>query len=532
MLTVKRRVCALALLGSALACGEGIDERQDGVIRGIVIDRITRAPLANVSVQTNPVTEVVNTGVDGRFELRRNVRVLRLYFVTAQIDEYSPATLDFTPRADREEELVFELEAIRVCTPGGRRCVPQDPQIFETCNPRGNGYDRTSCSAEESCFASAPGCTPTFGLDVVSDGGVVISNPSGVSCKPTCTARFAMGSQVALVAQPFAGGQFLGWSGDCASFGTSPNCTLDVSRDLSVTAEFLQLTFPVRLTLSGDGGGEVTFSGQRDGVTIEETCQDDCVRRFDRETRVTLTAAVDAGSEIVRWTGPCSGAGPTCSFDLDDPNGETVGLEVRRIRHRLTANRTGSGAGRILSTPDGINCGSTCTFEFLEGSEVVLDANPQGESTFAGWTGDCTGLGDCVVTMDRDRSVGAIFEGESFLLEVTKAGTGDGVVTSDPSGIDCGAKCSDPFAAEEQVELTALPDPGHVFTGWSGDCSGADPTCQFSMDGPRAVTATFDVANLGLDVSVIGDGSVTSDPAGIDCPSTCSSILPLRPRSS
>jgi hypothetical protein len=67
--------------------------------------------------------------------------------------------------------------------------------------------------------ASLGGCTTTFNLTVTntgSGGGTVTSNPSGISCTPTCTASYAAGTIVTLTPQPDATSVFGGWSGDCA----------------------------------------------------------------------------------------------------------------------------------------------------------------------------------------------------------------------------------------------------------------------------------------------------------------------------
>ena len=41
------------------------------------------------------------------------------------------------------------------------------------------------------------------------------------------------------------------------------------------------------------------------------------------------------------------------------------------------------------------------------------------------------------------------------------------------------------------VQLTASPEPGWVFSGWSGDASGVETTLTLLMDGDKTVTATF-----------------------------------------
>jgi YD repeat-containing protein len=76
-------------------------------------------------------------------------------------------------------------------------------------------------------------------------------------------------------------------------------------------------------------------------------------------------------------------------------------------------------------------------------------------------------------------------------LTVQKAGDGTGTVTSSPAGIDCGADCTQDYDQNTQVTLTANPDTGSTFAGWSGDgCSGTD-TCTVTMDTDTTVTATF-----------------------------------------
>jgi prepilin-type N-terminal cleavage/methylation domain-containing protein len=118
---------------------------------------------------------------------------------------------------------------------------------------------------------------------------------------------------------------------------------------------------------------------------------------------------------------------------------------------------------------------------------------------------------------------------DSFPLEVVRAGSGGGVVSSaGAGGIDCGATCQADFASETQVTLTATPNAVSGFVRWGGDCAGTDPSCVISsMDSPKNVVAVFDVQSApgesGLGVLFAGDGSgrVTSAPAGIDCASSC-----------
>ncbi|MES2946425.1 MAG: hypothetical protein V4772_26455 [Pseudomonadota bacterium] len=107
-------------------------------------------------------------------------------------------------------------------------------------------------------------------------------------------------------------------------------------------------------------------------------------------------------------------------------------------------------------------------------------------------------------------------------LSVSVAGNGS--VSSQPAGISCGTSCTADFAADRSITLTASPATGQVFKSWGGDCAGATPTCTLTMQTGRTVTASFNAlapAAFTLGVSVTGSGSLRSQPAGIDCGSSC-----------
>ena len=143
-------------------------------------------------------------------------------------------------------------------------------------------------------------------------------------------------------------------------------------------------------------------------------------------------------------------------------------------------------------------------------------------------------INGCGTTIDTDQrsifrpqmsrcDIGA-YESEAYQLTVTKSGTGGGLVTSTPAGIDCGDTCSVTFHEGTVVTLIASADIGSAFFGWSGaGCSGTDD-CVVTMDAAKSVTATFtlDTHELTVSRAGTGSGSVSSTPAGIDCGADCS----------
>jgi hypothetical protein len=75
----------------------------------------------------------------------------------------------------------------------------------------------------------------------------------------------------------------------------------------------------------------------------------------------------------------------------------------------LTVTKAGPGSGTVTSSPAGINCGTDCSESYASGTNVTLTAAPAAGSTFAGWSGACSGTGTCAVAMSAARSVTATF---------------------------------------------------------------------------------------------------------------------------
>ncbi len=73
-----------------------------------------------------------------------------------------------------------------------------------------------------------------------------------------------------------------------------------------------------------------------------------------------------------------------------------------------------------------------------------------------------------------------------YALKVFK--NGNGLVVSSPEGIQCEAFCSTGYGTDT-VTLTATPDPGWAFGGWSGDDDCRDG--RLTMLNDRSCTATF-----------------------------------------
>lgn len=118
----------------------------------------------------------------------------------------------------------------------------------------------------------------------------------------------------------------------------------------------------------------------------------------------------------------------------------------------------------------------------------------------------------------------------SYSLSVARAGAGFGLVTSSPSGINCGTNCSASFSSGSTVTLTATPDSGSVFGGWS-TCTGLG-TCSVAMNQTRSTTATFNAASASscillndVAMSGLGGGTGSTLLCTVEVPSGASNFM-------
>ena len=281
------------------------------------------------------------------------------------------------------------------------------------------GFSGGGCGSGTTCTLALTSPTnvvaafqSTFLLSVSATGsgtGTITSDVGGLSCGSggtgTCSARFASGSVVTLSATAGLHSAFSGWTGCMGASGAS--CPVTVWGDTSLSAGFT-VGYDLTVAVQGSGTGAVHTSIA--GGTEQLCSSGSCTYSVPSGSNVYLWVQIDTGSTLASLTGPgCSGS--SCSFTMDAAHTVTAAIQTLR-----TLTVSASSGGTVSSDPAGIYCyfGSApnCVHEFPDGAVVTLAPAVSGTppwAYFVGWSGDCTGRGACVLTMDRARSVHADF---------------------------------------------------------------------------------------------------------------------------
>jgi uncharacterized repeat protein (TIGR02543 family) len=457
-------------------------------------------------------------------------------FVSSSYTEYWKIWVDYNGDHDFEDsgEEVFSGSGSSTVT--GSFTVPGTAPLgdtrmrvsmsYSTYPPICGTFDYGEVEDYTANIAGA--CTQfTLTTNVVGNGSISLNPPGGTYCE---------GTEVTLTAVPDAGWQFDGWSGDLS--GTQNPTTITMGSNKNVTATFSQL--PVQqysLTVNTVGQGSVTLNPPG-GV-------------YDEGTVVTLTAVPDSGWKFDNWSGDLTGstnpdtitmnANKTVTANFSEVGNctEIVGHDTVFGTSTTTANRrampftmpengdicsvtmyhTGGSGSMILGVYDGEGLpanrlgvtattavsGSTgwqtidlTSTAFVAGGSTVwlawvYESNPgiyyqtgspgRAHSTDT-WSG---GMPDPFGSSTQADYLYSIYANYTPAAPpqytLTTNTVGNGSIALNPAG--------GTYDAGTVVTLTATPDSGWQFDGWSGDLSGSTNPTTITMNSNKSVTATF-----------------------------------------
>ena len=381
---------------------------------------------------------------------------------------------------------------------------------------------------------------PTYTVTVrkaATSGGTGSVSGSGISCSITassqtgdCTETFVQGTQLTLTAAASGASTFAGWTGACLAAGATATCTLTVSQNTSVDVSFAPPPPPppsyvvtVGAGTSGTGAGAVSGSGIN--CAISGTSQSgDCSTTLVQGTQLTLTAAAGGGGSFLGWSGACASANTAASCTITVSQAMNVGASFAAPvvepppppppppTYTVTIRKAASSGGTGTVSGTGISCSITassqagdCTETFVQGTQLTLTSAATGGSSFAGWSGACSGTtATCTLTVSQNSTVDASFAAPPppppprHVVTVAAATSGTGTGTVSASGIACtisaasqSGDCAEEREQGTQFTLTAAATGGSSFAGWSGGCSGTAASCVITVSQATTVRASF-----------------------------------------
>jgi hypothetical protein len=227
-----------------------------------------------------------------------------------------------------------------------------------------------------------------------------------------------------------------------------------------------------------------------------------------------------------------------------EPETDTQGTEPGPWRVTVVPD----GEGTVVTIADGvllngppedpdaawIDCPERCETEVQPGETIRLRAGAAGGWAFVGWGSaacpddtTCTLEGDAEVTLTPrfvprvDLEV--VLEGGPEVSEVVAevlAGAPASLVDLDPQ--PCEDECTYSVPTGTTLRLTASTTDPSFFEAWdtAAECDGTDGPCEVTLSEDLSVVAVFGEL-VPVVTTVIGEGRIVSDPAGIDCPGTC-----------
>lgn len=190
----------------------------------------------------------------------------------------------------------------------------------------------------------------------------------------------------------------------------------------------------------------------------------------------------------------------------------------------LTVTKAGTGTGTVTA---GANCtlnwvGNTGTCTVSDGTAITLSGAANAGSTFSGWSGGtgsasgCSGTGNCTFNITAASGVTATFTLNQYTVTAT-AGSG-GTISPASRLVSHGSTTT----------FTVTPNTGYT-ASVGGTCGGTLVGTTYTTNAITAnctVSATFTLNTYTLTVTKAGTGSgtVTSNPAGINCGTTCNKV--------
>lgn len=385
----------------------------------------------------------------------------------------------------------------------------------------------TAVMQSHTCYARFATRFLVRGSASPTEGGIV--RATSASAGATCSAESCTldgGGEVSLEAVPAAGQRFSGWSGGGACTGAEATVRVpSVSGNVTCQANFIGRISAAATVAPTNGGSVMAQSDSAAATCVGAGCS------IDLGSRVLFTATAAAGFRFTGWTQCADSTAPVLA--LEGLRRDTAcQANFTPLRYSVSGTPTPAVGGSVAATATAGNpacTGGTCTVDY--NSDVSLTATPAEGYSFAGWSG-CPGAGTAatlaVAGVQADIACQATFSRIFFTLDGNAGAGGTVAISSSTAGAACaGTRCTVPFGA--QVVLTATPQTGFQFGGWSGcSSSTASPLTLSNVMTSGACAATFTRQRFTVTGTPApangGSVAATSGSAGATCAGASCSV--------
>jgi uncharacterized repeat protein (TIGR02543 family) len=358
---------------------------------------------------------------------------------------------------------------------------------------------------------------PTYPLAIHStEGGDVttsVDNPANAS-----EGLYEEGALVTLTAAPKPGFLFIGWSGDVTSSANPLKLTVNGSKTLTANFKPANGLLSVDVTPTGtpgateenNGGYTLTSSGNKFGVAPDSF-------RYLLRAGLKGDAVFTAKLESLTSDNPAEAvAGLQIRTNLADDSAYAA-IMAKNGKLVVQIRKGGAYFDTYPQVPVDTDLPVWLQIQRNINRDIILSWSDDGvswnsynTSTFWGWNDSNTELAIGLFTSagPSGHTATAQFSNVSWPgMHTLTVNSGQGGSVAPDSGL---------YAANSQVRLTALPDAGYAFTGWTGGLSGKANPAYMTMDGNKTVTASFGLmpAICILTVPEVSGGTIVLDPPG------------------
>ena len=282
-----------------------------------------------------------------------------------------------------------------------------------------------------------------------------------------------------------------------------------------------------------------------------------CSADFPAGTTVTLTATPLYGGTFDGWADQgqlpaCAGQGSTCQLVMTRAITTSPKTIAKTYTLTIVGTASSNSSGGFGSVdmfarprlncevgPGGVTSG-ICTTEIPANQWGWVSRDPDHQyANFSGFSGCDPAPGECMVFMDRPRTITAGWTAMEIKIVNSYSiynGTGKvtGTATNHPIGSfdctvsntmaagTCSAKWED-YLPPMSITLTATPTGNSVFVGWGPGCTGAGSggnVCVIPLRKDAIeIRALFEVPTYLLSIAAAGTGSgkVVSAPVAFTC---------------